>query len=143
MRNRNRLMSPDVKDRFFRAQAPLLTPVKRSPCNLSSKRSKVAEFALIGTLLFMTGCAGTGNSAVSATEGGRVIAPAEVELRSDMVRNLMSVVPQLLEPFNTTIQFNEVESSDVLPAVEELVKLGYGMQRVDADQGKYFLVISN
>ena len=113
----------------------------------SAKRMSFSKIALIGILLALTGCAGTGavDEAVSDQDIAPVedIAPAEEELRSDMLRNLISVVPQILEPFNTTIQFNEAESQDILPAVLVLVKLGYGLQRVDADQGKYYLDIKD
>jgi len=98
-----------------------------------------SRLALVGTLLVLVGCASTGPSNISDEESQSVPVPVDDELRNDMVRNLVSVVPQLLEPLSNTIQFNEIESGDVSPAITQLVKLGYGMQRVDADQGKYFL----
>ncbi len=137
MRNINRLMSSDTNEIFVRVKKLQIGSVKLR---------RYSGFVLIGVMsLFLVGCAGTGNnnSTPSATNSDQLKPPTEVELRNDMVRNLLSVVPQLLEPFNTTIQFNESESVDVIPAVEELVKLGYGMQRVDADQGKYFLDIND
>ncbi len=134
MRNLNSLMSLDVNAIRFRVQTPKFRP---------TKLPTIAAIALTSVVILLTGCAGTGASSLDTQDADRLIAPAEEELRSDMVRDLMAVVPQLLEPFNTTIQFNEVKSEQVLPAVEELVKLGYGMQRVDADQGKYYLDIND
>ena len=137
MRNLNRLKSLDANEMFSRVPKPQIGSV-----NLR----RFSGFVLIIVMsLVLAGCAGTGNgdSTPGATDSDLLTAPVEVELRNDMVRNLLAVVPQLLEPFNTTIQFNETESVDVIPAVEELVKLGYGMQRVDADQGKYFLDIKD
>lgn len=64
------------------------------------------------------------------------------ELRIDMIADLISVLPQLLEPLNTTIQINEVESGNIAVAITILADLGYGMQRVDADQGNHFLYLS-
>lgn len=137
MRNVNRLMSLDANEMFSR--------VHKKPQIGSVKLQRFSGPVLLVVMsLFLAGCAGTGNGTGNSTPGATDsdLLTAPNELRSDMVRNLLSVVPQLLEPFNTTIQFNESES-DVIPAVEELVKLGYGMQRVDADQGKYFLDIKD
>jgi len=112
---------------------------------LTNKLSRLgAMVSLVAGLLLLTGCStlGAGSPNSDDASGGGAISSAD-ELRNDMVRNLVSIVPQLLEPFSTTIQYNESESSDVLPAVEQLVKLGYGMQRVDADQGKYYLDLAD
>lgn len=135
MRNSNRLCSPGDNEMCVKDQSPEIRPMQIGTVKLS----KFSEIALVGVLLALVGCAGSGPGEPNLPGTEREVFSANDELRSDMVRNLVSVVPQLLEPFSTTIQFNEVSSSDVLPAVEQLVKLGYGMQRVDADQGKYFL----
>jgi len=135
MRNLNRLISP--------GGVPLV-PRVRNPQVCTSwigsvRLPRFSKLTLFGLVLLLAGCAGTGPKSATSANGERVTTSVVDELRSDMVKDLMSVIPQLLEPFSTTIQFNEVESGDVLPAVEHLVELGYGMQRVDADQGKYFL----
>ncbi len=101
---------------------------------------RLAEIATFGTLLFLIGCASSGPVPVGVQEP---VTTSAQQLKKDMLLDLVSVLPQILEPLGTTIQFNETESGDVNPVVVRLVEMGYGLQRVDADQGRYFLQVAD
>ena len=108
---------------------------KSSLAIVATALGRIAKFAVFGTLLILAGCATTTKE--SATKS------SEQLLADDMVGDLVSVVPQILEPLSTTIQFNKQLSGKFGSAVEMLVELGFGLQRVDADQGKHFLVLED
>ena len=98
--------------------------------------SRFAGLSTVFILLFLTGCASVGTPRLSANKES-----AEQQLRGDMVADLLSVLPQILEPLNTTIQVSDTESGDADNAMSRLVELGYGLQRVNADQGNHFLYL--
>lgn len=101
-------------------------------------RQRINRLGIIGVLMLLTGCASTGGtgSVNDAAEPG-------AQLRADMIADLMSVLPQMLEPLNTTIQLSNSESGGAAEAVPKLVELGYGLQYVDADQGNNFLYLTD
>lgn len=97
----------------------------------------MAHFIAVGILVILTGCA-SNTSSVGKVDG---VTSKTNQLRADMIFDLMSVLPQILEPLNTTVQVSDSESGYATEAVDLLVELGYGVQRVDADQGSHFLYV--
>lgn len=94
------------------------------------------KITAIGLLLLLAGCASVDKLSTS------VDAPDNTQqLRADMVADLLSVLPQILEPLNTTVQVSDTESGQAVDAANRLSELGYGLQRVDADQGSHFLYV--
>lgn len=101
-------------------------------------RKCLSQLAVLGVLVLLTGCAKSGSI--------RQITPSDQsgnELRADMISDLLSVLPQILEPRNTIIQLSDTESGKAEEAVPKLVELGYGLQRVDADQGSHFFYLAD
>ena len=98
----------------------------------------LSYFLALITLIFLTGCATVKKSPVTVA-----VKPLDEQFRGDMVSDLLSVLPQILEPLNSTIQVSDTESGNAEAAVQRLVDLGYGIQRVDADQGSHFLYLSD
>lgn len=58
-----------------------------------------------------------------------------------MVGDLVAALVQLRDPITTTIQVARNGDAVFQTVVEELVRAGYGIQRVDADQGANFLAV--
>ncbi len=105
-------------------------------CWFSPVISKTARYLSLLVLYFLIGCAAVPNAPNSTTESSL---SQQQQLDRAMVADLIGALPQLLEPLSTTIQFNETLSGNTGNLILQLVDLGYGLQRVDADQGKYFL----
>lgn len=94
---------------------------------------------IASTLIVSAGCAtnGAGNSPEDK-------AKLELQaLREDMILDLISSLPQLLDPLASTVQVSKVASGNTDTAVRWLIDLGYGIQRVDADQGNNLLRITD
>jgi len=100
--------------------------------------TRSATIAVLGILMALTGCASAGKTSSSTNSGDQTQL-----LRADMMADLMSVLPQVMEPLTTTVQISDTESGQSASAANELVKLGYGLQRVDADQGSHFLYVTD
>jgi len=99
---------------------------------------RIGRLGIIGILTLLSGCATSGG----ALNGNDAVEPG-TQLRADMIADLMSVLPQMLDPLNTTIQLSDSASGNAAEAVPKLVELGYGLQYVDADQGSNFLYLSD
>lgn len=99
-------------------------------------RQNLTQLVVLGMVVLLSACANTGTPKKTAKS-----VDVATQLRADMIADLTSVLPQILEPLNTTIQVSESESGDASEAVPRLSELGYALQRVDADQGKNFLYI--
>ncbi len=61
--------------------------------------------------------------------------------RDAMLEDILSVIPQLLEPRSNSIQFGPSDSQLDSIAARELAIAGYGIQRVSADQGDNFFSV--
>lgn len=91
----------------------------------------------------MTGC----SSIASWPFGGDSVALPEKPVTTSeanpagrhMAEDLLSVMAQLLDPLQTTVQVGPVGDRVQSDIVDALSALGYGVQRVDADQGANFL----
>lgn len=99
---------------------------------------RVSKFAFFCTLIILTGCA-----AVPEPSPGRSGTEHDALLLDEMATDLLSTLPQLLPPLSTTIQVNNAVSGNEGNVVKQLSALGYGIQRVDADQGKHFLRVES
>ncbi len=115
-------------------------------CHLLEYRTSVtvppklilSYFLVLITLIFLSGCATVKKNPVTVA-----VKPLDEQFRGDMVSDLLSLLPQILEPLNSTIQVSDTESGNAEAAVQRLVDLGYGIQRVDADQGSHFLYLTD
>ncbi|MEE9333021.1 MAG: hypothetical protein V3U65_02920 [Granulosicoccaceae bacterium] len=93
----------------------------------SQHKAIAAVLLLIG---FISGCVST----EAKNESGIVNAGTS----DSMLEDVLSVLPQLIEPRINSIQFGpKVDELDVI-AARNLAKAGYGIQRVSADQGVNF-----
>jgi len=97
---------------------------------------RLIAIASISTLGVLSGCGSTGTPPVT---GAPHIVSQKQDLNSDIAADLLSTLPQLLEPLSTTLQFNNPDSGNIQPIIKRLVQLGYGVQKVDSDQGSYFI----
>lgn len=95
----------------------------------------VAKFAMLGMLVFLIGCAGTGSGSTQSA----AIDSNQQKLHETMIVDLVSVLPQLLDPLGNTIQIGTETAKENAFVVRQLISLGYGLQRVDADQGSNHL----
>ena len=91
---------------------------------------------LLSSLL--SGCAGIKTNAVSSDTEQSISADGQI---ADMLSNLLSVIPQILPTQDTTIQVGPETLRDYRYAAQYLSLQGYGLQYVDADQGRHFLRI--
>lgn len=110
-------------------------PSKRLP---KAYIPNIASLAVLGMTIVLAGCASSGKTSPSTN----VVDQSQL-LRGDMMADLLSVLPQLKEPLSTTVQISDAESGKSVNAANELVALGYGIQRVDADQGSNFLYVTD
>lgn len=110
---------------------------KLSQYPFQSIAKALANSAVFSLLIILMGCASVSKTPQLTSS------KSDVSLgRIDMVSDLLSVLPQIMEPLTTTIQISESESGEFVDAAAVLVELGYGVQRVDADQGSHFLYIA-
>jgi len=103
----------------------------------TSASSTIAQLMMAGVLIVLTGCATSGAGKTSEDQAKVSLQ----QLREDMILDLISSLPQLLDPLANTIQVSKVASGNTDTAVSLLIELGYGIQRVDADQGNNLLQI--
>lgn len=93
-----------------------------------------ARLLLVPTLLIGTAC-----SHIPTGKDDKAIA-----VRNDMLEDVLSVMPQVLEPRTNSIQFGPAENKALnTKAARTLAKAGYGVQRVTADQGVNFFSVLN
>jgi len=83
------------------------------------------------SLVILIGCSSLADKKSGEDTSG-VFEPA---LREDMIADLVSVLPQLLDPLGNTIQIGSEGPAGNEFVAKKLIDLGYGIQRVDADQG--------
>lgn len=100
------------------------------------KARRLTALVGIGMAVVLSGCATTASPPFAAAPH---IVSQRHDLNADIAADLLSTLPQLLEPLSTTLQFNNPDSGDIRPIVTRLVELGYGVQKVDADQGSHFI----
>lgn len=101
-------------------------------------KPKVLLCSLLATMLFSTACAvmPTGRPEVNA---GII----QTDTHEQVAVDLMSIFKQITIPFSTTIQVSSLNTNEMVNAiVKELVKAGYGIQRVSTDQGANLLKVS-
>lgn len=94
------------------------------------------KLSLIGLMLLTAGCA-TANKTGSESKGSDA-----QRFYADVITDMVSVLPQIYEPLTTTIQISDSYSGNAAAAAAALSDLGYGLQRVDADQGSHFLEVN-
>ena len=92
-----------------------------------------ANLATVATLVLMglvSGCNSLGDTTTNDT----------VNASNSMLEDVLSVMPQLIEPRTNSIQFGpNADELDII-AASNLAKAGYGIQRVSADQGINFFI---
>jgi outer membrane protein OmpA-like peptidoglycan-associated protein len=67
-----------------------------------------------------------------------------ISVHEDMLEDVLSVMPQVLDPRTNSVQFGPSEDKALnIIAARELAKAGYGIQRVSADQGVNYFSIEN
>jgi len=95
-----------------------------------STPKQLAAVVVIASLA--TGCASLTPSDGAATD---------VPTSDSMLEDVLSVMPQLLQPRTNSIQFGpDAGALDVI-AARNLAEAGYGIQRVSADQGTNFFTV--
>lgn len=97
---------------------------------------------LLGSLLFLSACAGTGTPSVDNPARKGVFNNANPVALADrtMVNDLSAVVVQIFNPFDTTLQVTRSNRDPIMQYfVGVLAKQGFGIQRVSADQGAHYL----
>lgn len=102
---------------------------------------KITEIAMFATLSILAACTSVSNQSKQIGSASSIRIDQQFEI--DMLESLVAVLPQLLEPLNTTIQYNGTLSGDIERVVGILAERSYGLQRVNADQGKHFLYLSD
>ena len=97
---------------------------------------------LLGSLLFLSACAGTATPLVdkpankSASNNANPVALVD----RTMVNDLSAVVVQIFAPFDTTLQVTRSNNDPIMQyLVGVLAEKGFGIQRVSADQGAHYL----
>ena len=97
---------------------------------------------LLGSLLFLSACAGTGSPTVDnpASKGVFNTANPVAPVDRTMVNDLSAVVVQIFDPFDTTLQVTRNNNDPIMQYfIGVLAKQGFGIQRVSADQGAHYL----
>lgn len=97
---------------------------------------------LAGVSLLLSACQSVPKGFASRSSGAE---NQDQGFRADMIGNLLNVLPQLIDPWGTTIQIGGLNSTDIDLdiAANKLAELGYALQRVDADQGSHYLTVSD
>lgn len=97
---------------------------------------------LLGSLLVLSACAGTGTPSVDSIvnrgifNNANPVAPAE----RTMINDLSAVVVQIFDPLDTTLQVTRSDNDPLMQYfVGVLAEQGFGIQRVSADQGAHYL----
>ncbi len=90
------------------------------------------HIAIIATLILIAMASGCSTIAPTATSDTNAITSDR------MLEDVLSVMPQLLEPRINSIQFGPNVGDLEFIAAKTLAKVGYGIQRVSADQGLNF-----
>ncbi len=102
----------------------------RSRTSLATNTARICLTAL--TILVLSGCVSLANP--DADTG----ASSDDTIRTASVLSLLELLPQLIDPINNTIQLGPQKNTSDPAIAIKLSELGYGIRRVDADQGKYF-----
>ncbi len=107
-----------------------------------SQRLAGAQHKVIAAALLLLGAA-SACSSIAPNLGANANADANntlAPLSDQMLEDVLSVMPQLIEPRLNSIQFGpNVDELDII-AARTLAKAGYGIQRVTADQGINFFI---
>jgi len=99
-----------------------------------SPRARVAGSWLAVAALALGGCAGSGPGIPDAD------APVDV-VQGTMLDDLAAALVQLRAPRTTTVQIARESDALTDAFVERLAAAGYGVQRVDADQGAHHVTL--
>jgi len=99
-----------------------------------------ALVVLTGLSLLLSACQSVPKDAALPSAG---VDASGQGYRSDMIGNLLNVLPQLIDPWGATIQIGGLNNinADLEIAANKLAELGYALQRVDADQGSHYLTV--
>lgn len=101
------------------------------------------RLCLISALFLITACTTPGT--VSSTPAVQTLATPNPVMPTDrtILLDMLSVVTQIFDPFDTTLQVNNADTDPTLQHfIDKLVSSGYGIQRVSADQGANYVSLT-
>ncbi len=111
----------------------------------AKQRIRVAThgLCLVGALFLISACSTPGD--VSSAPAVQTVNPANPVMPTDrtILLDMLSVVTQIFDPFDTTLQVNNADTDPTLQYfIDKLVGNGYGIQRVSADQGANYVSLT-
>lgn len=120
-------------------------PVSDKPVS-TAVHQKWWQFAALASVLSISACSGLGNLQPAPSEPWLApLTTTELAPISDktMISDLLDIAVQVFSPLSTTLQFNTNENDPMMQYfISEFSALGYGIQRVSADQGSHHFTYS-